>query len=660
MERNTNSKKNNSYNANNATFSQRKIHNVSHPANGSNSFQMNHTTQYTKAKSDNSTIPKVSPSLNQTVPLPSPSNPEFKKLTARIYDTIGNKPLTRFGNSFTLFSPVQAILFGGAVGNVKEYKFSNETFILNFITQIWTKLNFEQGTPLPSERAAHAAATTDNKQLVIHGGSIGGSKLAEDELWVLNLSRENNYSQSSLYKWNIINTLGKSPGKRYGHTLSFLKPYIILIGGNLNTQLSNDVWIIDINTSMPSWTMLDFPENIGPSPRLYHSCGIIPEGNNEGGILLFGGRDATDNPLNDIWELRKQKSGQWQWIMAPVVSPGRVQPRYNHSISFVGSLMIVLGGRGRNSHEYLPVTAYDTESREAWEFQLLSMYRQSSFIIGKNIFLYGGFNGNNPLVPLGDVTKIDMTELFETSPIMPKINKHIAITEGKQFSNITKINNTTNQGKKAENKREKFKLSYDVVVGSGGVNTGEEEYEDAASSFRRVAIDKLKEENKRISTAGRRIAAANSLLQSKRDFNQQLVSNFIDNLHRPFEWYEKEKMDELHKDLPFSNENIKSLLEEVIPILEKEKSLVRMRAPCKIFGNLYGEYFDLMRFFESFGNPSDDSQWGDISVMQYIFLGDFCDRCEYSLETILLLVALVFGVTLFLVLPTQFTSNCLE
>jgi hypothetical protein len=47
-----------------------------------------------------------------------------------------------------------------------------------------------------------------------------------------------------------------------------------------------------------------------------------------------------------------------------------------------------------------------------------------------------------------------------------------------------------------------------------------------------------------------------------------------------------------------------------------------------------------MRYFESFGNSSDDNQMGEINVMQYIFFGDFCDRGLYSLEVILLLFAL--------------------
>ncbi|MCQ2819399.1 MAG: metallophosphoesterase [archaeon] len=636
MDKNPGNKKTNVFMANNATFQQRRNNmNSRGGGNSSNSFQMNHTTQYSKNRSDNPIIPRQNASMNQTVPLPDKSNSESKKSSLKVFETIGPKPLPRFGNSFTLISPVQAVLFGGAVGNVKDYKFSNDTYILNFITQLWSKLSFEPGSHMPQGRAAHAAAVTEFKQLVIHGGSIGSSNLAEDELWLLNLNKNNRNTKTNQFKWSIVNTMGRTPGKRYGHTLCYMKPYLILLGGNLNTQLSNEVWIIDINIMQPSWSILDFPENIGPSPRLYHSVGLITEGNNSGMMILFGGRDATDNPLSDIWELRKHRNGQWQWIMAPIKNPEKIKPRYNHSIFLIGTLMIVMGGRGRNSHECLPVNVYDIESMETYEFSNLSMYRQASLSIGKDIYLYGGFNGNNPLVPLAEVTKLDMFELFDQSPILSQIGKYIMDEDAK---NINK--NTLGLNKKTDKKREQFKLSYDVVVGSGGVNTGEEEMEDTGSSFRRISIDKLREENKRINTSGKKNTVANSLLQSKRDFNIQLVTGFLENLLRPFEWFEKAKMDEMHNGFLFTSENILSLLNEVLPLFEREKSLIKIRSPCKIFGNIYGEYFDLMRFFESFGNPSDDNQMGDIAVMQYVFLGDFCDRCEYSLETVLLLFAL--------------------
>jgi hypothetical protein len=157
------------------------------------------------------------------------------------------------------------------------------------------------------------------------------------------------------------------------------------------------------------------------------------------------------------------------------------------------------------------------------------------------------------------------------------------------------------------------------------------------SVFKKVNINKLQEENRRIGGISN---SRDSLMQSVRRFNQVLINKFIDTLLRPFDWFDNSKMDEIHNNLPFQLKEIYALIKEVQPILEKEKSLIRIRSPCKILGNIYGDYNGLMRFFESFGNPSDDNQNGDINVMQYVFLGDFCDRCYYSLENILLLFAL--------------------
>ena len=57
----------------------------------------------------------------------------------------------------------------------------------------------------------------------------------------------------------------------------------------------------------------------------------------------------------------------------------------------------------------------------------------------------------------------------------------------------------------------------------------------------------------------------------------------------------------------------------------------------KIFGDLHGQFLDLMRLFEEYGTPSTA---GDITYIDYLFLGDYVDRGQHSLETMCLLLAL--------------------
>lgn len=65
-----------------------------------------------------------------------------------------------------------------------------------------------------------------------------------------------------------------------------------------------------------------------------------------------------------------------------------------------------------------------------------------------------------------------------------------------------------------------------------------------------------------------------------------------------------------------------------------------MRAPLKIFGDLHGQLGDLNRLFETFGAPTDELPYGDIESTDYLFLGDYVDRGNRSLELILTLFAL--------------------
>lgn len=43
----------------------------------------------------------------------------------------------------------------------------------------------------------------------------------------------------------------------------------------------------------------------------------------------------------------------------------------------------------------------------------------------------------------------------------------------------------------------------------------------------------------------------------------------------------------------------------MITILEEQPTLLHLRAPIKIFGDIHGRLDDVLRFFENCGSPSD-------------------------------------------------------
>ena len=546
-------------------------------------------------------------------------------------DTNGNRPAPRFGHSLVMINNIKICIFGGAIGDTRKINYSKETYIYNILTKLWIKLEVGNNKVLPQERAAHAAAVNDNSVMMIYGGSTRNGGLAEDEIWLLYLN-EGKEGEGEWKKYQMVN--GISPGPRYGHSLNYLKPYFVLFGGNFNPSLSNDVWIVNINEKIGEWKKVVFENDISPSPRLYHTTQICPFGKYQGKLVIFGGRDSNENPLNDIWILDLDKEGKWTWIKAFMKNNEEIIPRYNHSMIFYKDLAIIIGGRGHNSNNIPLLTqVYDMDTSEIFKFAGVPMNRHSNFIFHNNIFLYGGFNSKTPTQSVGNLSRISLEKIFAKSVLLNKLD---ISKDSADKNKINKINKKIN----IPPKKSQFKLSTDVIIGSGGVaiEGDEDQIQDDQSIFHVVNINKLTEENKRIGDVPNKNIM--SLLDNKRKYNEKLIEKFISTLLRPFDWFNNKEIEAIHESLPFTNQEIFDLIKEVKPCLEKDHSLIRLRSPCKIFGNIHGVYTDLMRYFESFGNPSDDNQMGDINVMQYIFLGDFCDRGLYSLEVILLLFAL--------------------
>jgi hypothetical protein len=64
---------------------------------------------------------------------------DFKSLVNKV-DCVGKVPTARFGHTITLISPVKVVLFGGAVGDTRNFQFTGDTYVLNIMTKIWLRL----------------------------------------------------------------------------------------------------------------------------------------------------------------------------------------------------------------------------------------------------------------------------------------------------------------------------------------------------------------------------------------------------------------------------------------------------------------------------------------------------------------------------------------
>lgn len=65
--------------------------------------------------------------------------------------------------------------------------------------------------------------------------------------------------------------------------------------------------------------------------------------------------------------------------------------------------------------------------------------------------------------------------------------------------------------------------------------------------------------------------------------------------------------------------------------LEAEGNLLHLNDPITVVGDIHGQFYDLLKIMEVGGDPHKQ---------KYIFLGDFVDRGQFSLEVLIMLFSL--------------------
>jgi protein phosphatase len=149
------------------------------------------------------------------------ANPSARQPSSETYmetfESHGDIPQARFGHTITVVHKTKVVLFGGAMGDTGRYQMTGETFLYNILTKTWKKLDIK-GVP-PSPRAAHSSTNVEQMQMVVYGGASGGGSLASDDLYLLDMRNGEEVAQ-----WMIVPVVGATPGRRYGHSIIFLKP----------------------------------------------------------------------------------------------------------------------------------------------------------------------------------------------------------------------------------------------------------------------------------------------------------------------------------------------------------------------------------------------------------------------------------------------------
>ncbi|KAL9235405.1 hypothetical protein vseg_010164 [Gypsophila vaccaria] len=149
---------------------------------------------------------------------------------------------------------------------------------------------------------------------------------------------------------------------------------------------------------------------------------------------------------------------------------------------------------------------------------------------------------------------------------------------------------------------------------------------------RQLSIDQFENEGRRVSYGTPENAtAARKLLDRQMSINS-VPKKVIAHLLKPRGWKPP-----VRRQFFLDCNDIADLCDSAERIFASEPSVIQLRAPIKIFGDLHGQFGDLMRLFDEYGSPSTA---GDISYIDYLFLGDYVDRGQHSLETITLLLAL--------------------
>ncbi|NWQ70025.1 FBX42 protein, partial [Neopipo cinnamomea] len=248
---------------------------------------------------------------------------------SRTYPYPGTPITQRFSHSACYYDPNQSMyVFGGCTQSSCNAAF-NDLWRLDLNSKEWIRPLASGSYPSPK---AGATLVVYKDLLVLFGGWTRPSPypLHQPERF---FDEIHTYSPSKNW-WNCIMTT-HGPPPMAGHSSCVIEDKMIVFGGSLGSrQMSNDVWVLDLEQW--AWSK---PNISGPSPHPRGGQSQIVIDNET--ILILGGCGGPNALFKDAWLLHMQ-ANPWTWQPLKVENEDHGAPElWCHPACRVGQCVVV-------------------------------------------------------------------------------------------------------------------------------------------------------------------------------------------------------------------------------------------------------------------------------------------------------------------------------
>ncbi|KAF2617367.1 hypothetical protein F2Q68_00042646 [Brassica cretica] len=607
------------------------------------------------------------------------------------YDVLSNKwtRLTPFGEPPTPRAAHVATAVGTMVviqGGIGPAGLSAEDLHVLDLTQQrprWHRV-VVQG-PGPGPRYGHVMALVGQRYLMAIGGNDGKRPLAD--VWALDTA-------AKPYEWRKLEPEGEGPPPCMYATASARSDGLLLLcgGRDANSVHRDGRW---------EWAIAP---GVSPSARYQHAAVFVNARLHVSGGALGGGRMVEDSSsvavldtAAGVWcdtksVVTSPRTGRYSADAAGGDASVELTRRCRHAAAAVGDLIFIYGGlRGgvlldgllvaedlsaaettyAASHAAAAAATNSPPGRLPGRYgfsdernrELSDSAADGAVVLGSPVAppvngdMYTDISSENAVLPGTRRTSKGVEYLVEASAAEAEaISATLAAAKARQVNGEVEL--PDNGGETSPSGTPSFSLKPDSMGSAGGTPAGIRLHHRAVvvaaetggalgGMVRQLSIDQFENEGRRVSygtpesaTAARKLLDRQMSISSvpkkvKIPLRPLCCSTgnwVIAHLLKPRGWKPP-----VRRQFFLDCNEIADLCDSAERIFSSEPTVLQLKAPIKIFGDLHGQFGDLMRLFDEYGSPSTA---GDISYIDYLFLGDYVDRGQHSLEVISLLLAL--------------------